>query len=228
MSERQYQRLLAIDTSSKRLRLGLSFGDDRLIKSDEPVAQSHGELLLKKVGELFQSAGTGPDTLEGIVVNIGPGSFTGLRIGLAAAKGMAVSLGIDIIGVSLFEVAAHKLRHEDEQTVVLVPLRRGEWVVGRVVGGEHRSEHLTVATDDQVEDVVGNMAVVGYHFELASRFPALAKRDLSARAEFDAGDLIEIGRGKLQQGTRDDLALLEPLYIQKSQAEINFDLRNKK
>ncbi|UCD63184.1 MAG: tRNA (adenosine(37)-N6)-threonylcarbamoyltransferase complex dimerization subunit type 1 TsaB [Candidatus Zixiibacteriota bacterium] len=228
MTRKTYSNLLAIDTSSRRLLLGLSFGGDRLVKSDEAVEQSHGQLLIKKIAALFSSAGLGPGDLDGIVACTGPGSFTGLRIGLAAAKGMAVATAIDVVGVSLFETAAHRLSDVDGTVIVVVPLRRGEYAVGQVGGGRHLEENLRVASDGELEELLAGSRVATYHMSLESGLAKAVRDDLSSKARFDAADLIAVGREKLLLGKADELTALEPLYIQKSQAEIKFERRKRK
>ena len=74
------------------------------------------------------------DKIEGLVVCAGPGSFTGLRIGLAVAKGIATALEIPIAAVSLFEIAAAKLEAGGEIVQVLVPFKRGRGVHRRGEG----------------------------------------------------------------------------------------------
>ena len=106
MTDSTMQNILAIDTATHNLHLGLQYGGDRLIKSTNPLAKSHGQVIFKKIEELFESADLTPSDLHAIVVSIGPGSFTGLRIGLAAAKGIAVAAELPILGVQLFDLAA--------------------------------------------------------------------------------------------------------------------------
>ena len=127
--------ILAIDTSSAELKLGLGFGEDRTVKSCEQIDKSHGRFIIKKIDNLLQSAGLDKNDLQAIVVCTGPGSFTGLRIGLAAAKGMAVAMDIPVVGLSLFEVAAFKLHNLNQRVHVIIGLNRDECFVAPVVGG---------------------------------------------------------------------------------------------
>src|SRR5512147_1747748 len=120
--------LLAIDTATATLRLALKFGEDRLVKSSERVERSHGQMLMRKIENLCGSASVAPDQIGGIAVAIGPGSFTGLRIGLAAAKGMAVALDIPIVGVSHFDIARFLLT-STEDVCWIGSLRRGEFFI---------------------------------------------------------------------------------------------------
>ncbi len=227
MKDYSESSILAIDSSSRNLKLGLSYGGDRLVQSDEAVGQAHGQVIVKKISELFQSAGIRKEDLEAICVCTGPGSFTGLRIGLSAAKGMTVALGIEIVGVSLFEVAAYKLRAENNRVSVIIPLRRDEFFVGEVFGGEFVSKEIRVVTEQDLASAIEENAVAGFQFSLSERFPQVENRDLSSAAEYNAGDLIYLGRDRLNRGMIGDLSELEPLYVQKSQAEIRFDERNR-
>lgn len=124
-----FENILTIDSSSNILKLALLFHGDRLVKSEESAEQSHGQILLKKVDALFESAGISKTDLHAIVVSTGPGSFTGLRIGIAAAKGIAVALGIQIVSVNLFELAAYKLQDENEEILIVVPFKKDEFFV---------------------------------------------------------------------------------------------------
>ncbi len=218
--------ILAIDTSGKNLMLALSFGGDRLVKSDELMEQSHGQLLMKKIGELFQSGGLRKEELGTIVVCTGPGSFTGLRIGLAAAKGMAVALDIAVVPVSLFEIAAGKLAGVEGEVSVVVPLKRDEYFVSEVSSGGHTAD-IRVVGDEGLKQLAGEKPVAALHFDLSSVVAGSVVKDLSGAVTYDAADLIYIGASKLASGYTGDLAMLEPLYVQKSQAEIRFEQRNK-
>ena len=222
------KNVLAIDTSSSELKLGLSFGGDRTAKSCERVEKSHGRFIIKKIGELFQSAGLNKDELQAIVVCTGPGSFTGLRIGLAAAKGMAVALNIPIVGVNLFEVAAYKLRGVNRKVHVIIGLNRDECIVAPVESGSYDESAVLVVAYSRLLHVIGEDSVADIGGEMSRRFPQLSNVDLSGQLDYSASDLLELGVGKLASGLSDDLAQLEPLYLQKSQAELRFERRQRK
>lgn len=219
--------ILAIDSSSRSLRLGVSFGGDRLVESNEVVEQSHGQLIMKKIAELLESAAVRREDLDGICVCVGPGSFTGLRIGLAAAKGMAVALDIPVAGVSLFELAAYKLRDVDRPVSVLVPLKKDEFFVSEVAGGELATGEIKVVAVEALGDSLSGKAVAVYHLDLAETVDGPRSDNLSSKIQYSAGDLIYLGRSKFESGQVGDLSSLEPLYVQKSQAEIRFEQRNK-
>ncbi len=228
MNNPENANLLAIDTSTKTLALGLRFGGDRLIKSSEMVEKSHGQLIIKKIGELFKSAAIKKQDLNAIVVCTGPGSFTGLRIGLAAAKGMAQALDIPIIDVSTFEMAAYQLRSAETPVHVIVPLNRDECIVGKVEHGCSRWEQVSIVRYEALPETIRHDAVAAVGFDIAQKIPGLTNEEFSSRVQPDAADLLYLGGEKLIKGQVADILTLEPRYLQKSQAEIRFEQNSKK
>ena len=82
-------------------------GDGRLLaRRFEPMPRGHAEALIPMVQDVLAQAGTTFRDLDGIAVTVGPGSFTGLRVGLAAARGMALPLGLPVVGVTTLEAVA--------------------------------------------------------------------------------------------------------------------------
>ncbi|HOP07540.1 MAG TPA: tRNA (adenosine(37)-N6)-threonylcarbamoyltransferase complex dimerization subunit type 1 TsaB [candidate division Zixibacteria bacterium] len=215
--------VLAIDTSSHLLRLALQFGGDRLVKSEEDAGQSHGQMLIRKIQNLLESANLQPSDLQALVVATGPGSFTGLRIGIAVAKGMAVAQNLPVAGVSLLDVAEAKLARLDDSLNLLIPFKRDEFFITKPLSGCFNPGRVGTIAVEKIPALIRNepTAVVGLD---PSRVAAYENSPLQVVA-FDAADLLHIGVARLLKSGGDDLETLEPLYIQKSQAEIRFDRR---
>lgn len=228
MTDLSFTNLLSIDTSTRYLRLALSFGEDRVINVGEEADQAHGQMIMKKIADLFASAQRTPRDLHGIVVCTGPGSFTGLRIGIASAKGMVQALGIPIVGVSVFEAAAYMLRDEENPVEIVTAVRRDEFIVGTVQQGAFEMSSVRVASITELAGQLQNrpFAFVGLSEEMRSY--SSGGSNLSHRILFDASHILQIGKTKLENGQASDVATLEPLYIQKSQAEIRFEQRQPK
>lgn len=89
---------LGLDTATSFLSLALCSPEGTLAEFTERVERSHIQRLLPELERLFEKAGAAPAALEGIVVGVGPGSYTGLRVGLAAAQGLARGLGVPLVG----------------------------------------------------------------------------------------------------------------------------------
>lgn len=115
--------LLAIDTVAPRLQLALLRADGSVDVSIDEIAQGHAELIFPRIEALLARNGVAYADLTRIAVTTGPGSFTGLRIGLSASRGLGLAREIPVIGVaSLFAIS---LSHPTP-VAVLLDARRGE------------------------------------------------------------------------------------------------------
>lgn len=90
---------LAIDTAAPRLQLALLLADGRVDVSIDEIATGHAELIFGRIAALLARNGVTYADLDRVVTTTGPGSFTGLRIGLSAARGIALARSIPVIGV---------------------------------------------------------------------------------------------------------------------------------
>lgn len=98
--------ILTMDTSGAACQAVVSTGEDVVCAQSVPMGRGHGEVLVPMVEEVLQGAGIGYEQLERIGVTVGPGSFTGLRVGLAAARGFAATLNIPVVGIGTLEALA--------------------------------------------------------------------------------------------------------------------------
>ncbi len=101
--------ILAIETSAKNCGIALYFSDSNFYEQNEPEQRSHSQIIFSLIENCFKNADRKISDCESIAVSIGPGSFTGLRIGLSAAKGIAFGAGLPIISVPTFEAAAWEI-----------------------------------------------------------------------------------------------------------------------
>lgn len=98
--------LLALDTATNAVTVALHDGAEVVAESGVEDRLRHGELLAPAIDALLRGAGVSPADLSRIAVGVGPGPYTGLRIGLATATTMAVALGIELVGVCTLDVLA--------------------------------------------------------------------------------------------------------------------------
>jgi tRNA threonylcarbamoyladenosine biosynthesis protein TsaB len=97
---------LAIDTAAPRLQLGLVLGDGHTDVLVEDIAKGHAEILFDRIATLLARNGLSHADIARIASTTGPGSFTGLRIGLSAARGLGLARGLPVLGIpSLFAIA---------------------------------------------------------------------------------------------------------------------------
>ena len=114
---------LGFDTSAAHCAAALLQGDRVLVQRHEDMGRGQAERLFPLLEELLAAAGIGWADLSVIGCGIGPGNFTGIRIAVAAARGLALSLGIPAVGVGAAEAAAHGLPRPCR---VMLPARQGE------------------------------------------------------------------------------------------------------
>ena len=115
--------VLAIDTAAPRLQLALLLADGRVDVSVEDMATGQAEAIFGCIAELFARNGVGYPDLTRVVTTTGPGSFTGLRIGLSAARGIGLARAIPVIGVPSLLALSLSV---DGPSTVLLDARRDE------------------------------------------------------------------------------------------------------
>jgi tRNA threonylcarbamoyl adenosine modification protein YeaZ len=118
-------RVLGIETSTRRGSVAL--WDDRLVLAlDHDKPNAHAEALLPLVSRLFAETGTPKSSIERVAVGTGPGSFTGLRVGIALGEGIALGVGVPLVGVGSLEAMAHAARASKRPRVAVLDAGRGE------------------------------------------------------------------------------------------------------
>jgi tRNA threonylcarbamoyl adenosine modification protein YeaZ len=201
-------RLLAIDTSGTNALVALGATDGAVLAERRWVAgYRHGEELLPQIDGMLAAAGVALAGLSGIVVGTGPGAFTGLRVGLATAKGLAHGLGIPIAGVAtseaLLEAASLASTMEGTKVALLLPAGPSDRVV--VVEGQARL--LRGGEEPELDAGTALVAV-----DLPGRAPAEA---LALGRTAEAGlavALLRLGVARFAAGG-DDVARLVPEYV---------------
>lgn len=133
-------KTIAFDTSNQPLSVAL-FDADRVIAQIETnISRNQSEQLLPAIDQLVSDAGWQASDLERVVVSAGPGSYTGLRIGVTTAKTLAYTLGIELVGISSLGLLATNVKTEDMIIVPVMDARNDnlyaaayEWVNGELV-----------------------------------------------------------------------------------------------
>ncbi|HEY2516491.1 MAG TPA: tRNA (adenosine(37)-N6)-threonylcarbamoyltransferase complex dimerization subunit type 1 TsaB, partial [Polyangiaceae bacterium] len=146
------RRVAAIDTSTALGSVAL-FEDGVLVLEDaRRVSNAHGESLLPMVDALFTRAGWRPRDVTRWGVGIGPGSFTGVRIGVATAKGISIATGAELVGVTSLDAVAYGVAASDGEAVASVlDGMKGEVFLQVTIAGRTviAAEHLPLARLDE-------------------------------------------------------------------------------
>lgn len=196
-------RILAIDSATTRVVVAVGTLTGELVEATEwPAGYRHGEALLPTIAALLQRLELSPSSATAIVVGTGPGAFTGLRVGIATAKGLAHALGVPIVGVSTAEAL---LAGVEPNAVLLLPAGPAD----RLVVQRGEPARLVPAGEDP--GIPGGATLVA--LDLADRAPVDAlERGETARARLGAS-LVALGAARLAAGQVDDLAALVPEYV---------------
>jgi tRNA threonylcarbamoyl adenosine modification protein YeaZ len=206
--------ILALDTATTRIVVATGSPDGRIDGlTTWPAGYRHGETLLPAIGRFLGEQNIRRSRLTGIVVGTGPGAFTGLRVGLATAKGLAHGLGIPIVGVSTGQAlitAARAAQGDDPRRgggdpVLLLPAGPSD----RILVRHGLPPELLVAGSEPALEAGETLVAI----DLEDRVdPPALERGETARAGLGAA-LIELGAARLGRDDADDLARLVPEYV---------------
>jgi tRNA threonylcarbamoyladenosine biosynthesis protein TsaB len=201
--------ILAIDTATSVAYVALAAANGTVIATDAWTAgHRHGEELLARIDALLAGARISPSALGGIAVGIGPGAFTGLRVGIATAKGLAAGLGVPVAGVgsgATLAAAAISVGVAPPGGPVAILLPAGPQE--RTLDAEGTAVRLPAGVEPDLAPGTTLVAV-----DLDGRAPADAlARGAAARAGF-AAELARAGAARLRAGG-DDIARLVPEYV---------------
>lgn len=201
--------IVAIDTATTRVVVATGTPDGRTDGiTTWPAGYRHGETLLATLGRFLGEQNIRRSRLTGIVVGTGPGAFTGLRVGIATAKGLAHGLGVPIVGISTADALLAGLPDDeghDGPPVLLLPAGPSDRILTRP-----GSPPELVPGGREPELAPGEWLVA---VDLEGRAPADAlERGELARSGLGAA-LIRLGAERLARGAADDLAGLVPEYV---------------
>ena len=152
--------LLALDTATPAVTAALHDGERVLASSDQIDARRHGELLLPAVDRAFAESGCARQSLTGIVVGVGPGPYTGLRVGLATAASLGAALGVPVHGLCTMDGIAYAAGL-DEPFVVATDARRKEVFWATYADARTRTSEPAVNRAAELPPEVAGLPAVG-------------------------------------------------------------------
>lgn len=222
-------RVLGIETATGVASIGV-VADDVVIERRRAVAASHARELLALIDDSLAAAGTALCAIDLVAVSIGPGSFTGLRIGLSVAKGLAFANGLPIIGVSTLEAYAASLGSRPGWIWPVLDARKGEvYAAGfrwsgetmRCVAAPSVIEAAAFAARLEAPCLVLGDGVDTYAeiWAAAAASPFESRR--LAEAPPSGVSVARLGAFGVGTGGAADLAALEPAYCRRPDAERN-------
>lgn len=225
--------VLAFDTATDVVTVAVGRNGEPLGALQIASGREHAERLVPAIRTLIDDTGVALDRIAAIAVGVGPGRFTGLRVGVTTAKVMAQALQIPVVGIGTLDLVAYPLRHTRRDVVAVVDARRREvfWARYRPVPGG--LERLGSDAVDPPHEVVAELEAAGGEVLLAgdgadryrAEFAALDHAEL-AGPEFAAPSalaLLELAHGRLEREEFVTPHDLTPVYLRESDAAINWE-----
>ena len=218
--------ILAVDTSTEACSVALQIGSECIAKySDEP--RSHSRLLMPMVQHVLAEADIKVNQLDAIGISIGPGSFTGLRIGFAAVQGMAYGADIPVVPVSTLELmVATYARQESAQAgeiVALLDARMSEFNLGRYRLDDNRQivtveADRLVSSEQAIELIAANQeaSVIGDAGGLFESAPELKSQFTPIYP--NALDILPMARQQFGQGLAVNIETVDLVYLRGTEA----------
>ena len=209
--------LLNIETATKNCSVGLA-KDGKTIALREIATQnfSHAEKLHVFIEELFAETQLKLQDLNAIAVSQGPGSYTGLRIGVSAAKGLCYALSVPLIAVDTLELLARKINIENGIIVPMIDARRME-VFSAFFDSKYNKIRITQAEiidEESYQDISETLHLIG---DGAMKFKdtlTAAKFQYYPEVEFpSATEMSQVSFRKFQNNQLEDVAYFEPFYL---------------
>lgn len=205
--------ILCIETATKLCSVALGRDGvllaERSLESEEHI---HAEKVNVFIDEVLREAGIAIGDLNAVSVGIGPGSYTGLRIGLSAAKGLCYALGIPVIGIGTLESLVNASGKHEGALFPMIDARRMEVFTQRFADGEVGEERPLVL-DEAWAEQVGACSVFG---DGADKAEALWMNHAGIThlrgIRPHARAMIALAEQRLREGLIDDLAYLVPRY----------------
>ena len=224
-------RILAVDTSAKSCSVAVVDEDSLLAELTLVTGQTHSKHIVGMIDTVINMSGLVISDVYGFATTVGPGSFTGLRIGISSVKGLAAASGKPVVAVSSLDALA--LQAFDFSSYLVCPLldaRKKEVYCSqyRFIDGilEKKSKEMVLSPEKAVWGIsercifIGNGASL-YQKLIIDKIGELAHFAPSCRNTIRASTVACLSMNRFKKNDADDIDILVPHYIRKSDAQLN-------
>jgi tRNA threonylcarbamoyladenosine biosynthesis protein TsaB len=227
-------RLLLINTATPAGSIALTSGEQVVAELLLNLATPHSDRLLPGIDQLLHATGSTLAGLDALAVVVGPGSFTGLRVGVATAKGLALGAALPLVGISSLQTLACQVPGTTLPVCALLDARKQEVYAGlyqwRDGLPQPLGEERVLDPERLLDELHGETLFVG---DGALVYRTLIVRRLGPRAHFApwpshalrVGNAAPLAHAALASGDTRSAATLGAVYIRRSEAEIMHDRR---
>jgi tRNA threonylcarbamoyladenosine biosynthesis protein TsaB len=228
--------ILGIDTATPQVSVAVGGHEGVLASTQSSRGKQHAEMLTPAIEFTCRQARIELSEISVVAADLGPGLFTGLRVGVAAAKAMAHALRVPMIGVTSLDLLAFPVRFSSRLIVAAIDARRGELFYAfyrQVPGGMQRlSDYQVDSPDDLASEILAcgedTLLVGDGAIRYREAFDGLSKVEVvdEGLAFPSATSLVQLAHA---QALREQFVKpwdLKPLYLRKPDAEINWTTRD--
>lgn len=228
--------ILALDTATMVSGVALASRGEIKAELTLQIGKTHSELLLPHIKALLQMAGVEKKSLRAVAVSIGPGSFTGLRIGLATAKALAYALKIPLIGVPTLEALAYGIAAPGVVLAPLLDAQKGNVYHAAFSWEQEGLQEVLPASVGPIDAVLEELGALSLPVLAVGEAAVLhSGKILDKNGVFlapghtvisRASSVALLGETMLERGEIADLMQMEPLYVRRSEAEVLWEKRH--
>lgn len=221
-------KLLAVDTSTRSCSVALLDGEQLLAETVYTAGNTHSVHILPIIHSLLDRCGYRPNDIDGVGVTHGPGTFTGLRIGISLVKGFCMAAQAKVVGVSSLAALAFPFAMGKRPVVAMIDARRKEVYWAQFQTGDmglHMATPVALSAPETVVErlpkdalLVGSGALL-YRSLMETRCPGVRLADSTLHV-IRGGSVGMLALERFRRQDTDDLDSLTPEYIRKSDAQI--------
>lgn len=240
-------KILSIDTSSKNAIVAITENEEKIIELNNEEEKTHSQKLMPMIDEAFQKSNLSLGDIKLIVCCLGPGSFTGVRIGIATAKAFADSKNISTVGVNSLEALAYQL-NKSGNICSLIDAGHGNAYIGYFKIEKDKNGILQTIQEDITflnladKSILSFLEKNGIDREQSIYFVGdtinnngeiLEKLKDEYKIKKESSDdslgitIAKIGYTKYKNGKAGNSSILSPVYLRKSQAELTLEEKNR-
>ena len=225
-------KILAVDTATKSCSVALT--DDGSVSAELTTFkdQTHSKHLMDLIHSVLEISGFSVNDVEGFAVTVGPGSFTGLRIGISTIKGLAHAVDKPVVGISSLETLAWQCADQNYLICPFLDARKSEvyWATYRFEGTRlvQKTAERVSAPETALGSItepcmfVGNGAQL-YRKQITTELRNQAHFAPKEKHILRASSIAHLSMKRFKAQDTDEIASLTPHYIRKSDAELKFD-----
>jgi len=227
--------ILGIETSTKTCSIALADGEKIRDEISLHLGLSHSERIIPLLDEILKRNGMAIRDVDGIAVSIGPGSFTGIRVGVSTGRGLAQSLGIPIVGIPSLDGLAFGIGETGEIISPMIDALRREIYTALYKGRKRLTPHQLIGIEDWLEILKDRRETILFLGDPLDIYENLIKDSLKNKAKIvekekrypSAARIAELGLEKLVSGEGKKYDEIFPLYIRRPEAEVKWEERKR-